>query len=150
MRYSILPSTVSFKKITTFDLKRSFCTDEALTGTDDQESRAAPFYAIREEIKQITPVIVDEGPVAKKSKPAPGMDFLLAGSWRNTVSENADTTKDSVNEFGTYLQTAEEDNGTNPLQWWKENAFRFPANSKVAQKYLANETSQLTYTAEVN
>ena len=70
---------MSFKKATS-DLKRRFCTDEALTGTDDQESRAAPFDAIRKEIKQITPVIVDEGPVAKKSSPALGMDFLLAGS----------------------------------------------------------------------
>ena len=91
-----LPPIVSFKRTTASDLKRRFCTDEALTGPSmlasvldpryknlffvDQESRAAPFDAIREEIKQITPVIVDEGPVAKKSKTAPGMDFLLAGS----------------------------------------------------------------------
>ena len=60
-------------------------------------------------------MIVKEGPFAKKSKPAPRMDFLLAGSWRNTANKNAD-------------------NRTNPLQWWKENASHFPAISKVAQK----------------
>ena len=60
---------MSFKKTTSSNLTCSFCTDEELTGTDDQENRAAPFDTIREEIQQITPVIVDEGPVAKKSKP---------------------------------------------------------------------------------
>ena len=143
----------TFKKTTVSDLKRRFCTAEALTGPSmlasvldpryknlffaNQESRAALFEAIREEIKQITPVIVDERPVAKKSKPAPRMDFLLASSWRNTASKNADTTKDPFNEFVACLQTAQADNETDPVQWWKENASCFPAILKVAQKYLA-------------
>ena len=37
-------------------------------------------------------------------------------------------------ELAAYLQTAQVDNGTDPLQWWKENASRFPAISGIAQK----------------
>ena len=93
-------------------------------------------------------MIVDEGPIAKKSKPAPRMDFLLAGSWRNTTRENADTTKDSVNEFVWYLQTAQADNGTDPLQWWRENAFHsfaIPGMSVLSERVFSMAANILNH-----
>lgn len=129
-------------------LQRRFCTDNALTGPSmiasvvdpryknllflDKESREAAFTATGDKMKIPAPILAEEGPVAKTSKPKSSMEFCLQGLEKMVAKKSTKKTPSSLFTCKRHKWTMKPTHLS-----CGENAFRFPVLSKVARRYLA-------------
>ena len=132
------PAIVQFKERTAADLQRRFCSASSLTSPPMLASALDPRYRDLEFVERgdrdatfnavktaMTLVVATEQPPAKK----------LLGK---KLLKDVNVDEASKAEFDTYLSAPEVHNETCPLEWWKENATRYPALSKLAKKILGS------------
>ncbi|XP_069388963.1 E3 SUMO-protein ligase ZBED1-like [Paralichthys olivaceus] len=69
---------------------------------------------------------------------APKAKKTLASFFKQrTATTTAPTKRGAIeNELSSYLQSASVESDTDPLKWWKDHEFVFPALSHLAKKYL--------------